>query len=60
MYNIYNIYVIYIYIYMYNIYPIHPSDPTKREEFWRTKLRTLGTFVLHVEELLLMASLWKL
>ena len=45
---------------MYNIYPIHPSDPTKREEFWRTKLRTLGTFVLHVEELLLMASLWKL
>ena len=27
-----------------------PSDPTKREEFWRTKLRRLGTFVLNVEE----------
>ena len=27
-----------------------PSDPTKREEFWRIKLRSLGTFVLNVEE----------
>ena len=27
-----------------------PSDPTKREEFWRTKLSSLGTFVLNVEE----------
>ena len=27
-----------------------PSDPTKREEFWRTMLRSLGTFVLNVEE----------
>ena len=27
-----------------------PSDPTRREEFWRTKLKTLAPYGLNVEE----------
>ena len=27
-----------------------PSDPTTREEFWRTKLKTLAPFGMNVEE----------
>ena len=27
-----------------------PSDPTRREEFWRNKLKTLPTYGLNVEE----------
>ena len=34
-----------------------PSDPTRREEFWRTKFKTLAPYGLNVEEWLLMSSL---
>ena len=27
-----------------------PSDPTRREEFWRNKLKTLAPYGLNVEE----------
>ena len=27
-----------------------PSEPTKREQFWRTKLKTLASYGLDVEE----------
>ena len=27
-----------------------PSDPTRREEFWRNKLKTLAAYGLDVEE----------
>ena len=27
-----------------------PSDPTRREEFWKTKLKTLAPYGLNVEE----------
>ena len=27
-----------------------PSDPERRDEFWRTKLRTLATLGLNIEE----------
>ena len=27
-----------------------PSDPERREEFWRTKLRTLAPLGLNIEE----------
>ena len=35
-----------------------PSDPARREEFWRTKLKTFAPYSLNVEEWLLMSSLW--
>ena len=32
-----------------------PSDPTRREEFWKTKLKTLAPYGLNLEEWLLMS-----
>ena len=32
------------------IHKTDPSDPERREEFWRTKLRTLAPLGLNIEE----------
>ena len=45
-------------IFIYNIYNVEitlidktdPSDPGRREEFWKTKLRTLAPLGLNIEE----------